>query len=388
MKAQTQPRRPAPSSAASKSPQLPSQPPNNKRLALQRVGGLDGLRVLGAIGVVIYHTVGAVADSTPKVIQVAPPMAFTFFIISGFVLYRPLARAHMERRRVPSPTRFWIGRIIRVMPLWWTAVTIYLLVNGTDSLKRPIDWFVTYASFQYVVRDARYAVIGPAWALSVEWIFYMSVPVFALALRSLNRRFFPRVEPVRIQLSFLIPLLIITAIISTTRPFMAILVGMVLSVVEIHQAQTNKRLELLRVLGSPGFALGVTVVAAVVLAFYEFPSGLSVQWLEQDPFIVVIWIVVATAWFGTVAFGRGNGIITKHLGSPLMARLSVLTFGLYVWHDLVLHQVTSHLGTDAHLGAALFLTLLGSILLATFTYLVIERPLMSVRYQVNPPVQG
>ncbi|HRW39167.1 MAG TPA: acyltransferase family protein, partial [Aquihabitans sp.] len=137
------------------------------------------------------------------------------------------------------------------------------------------------------------------------------------------------------------------------------------------------------VLRSPSTALAATVVAWLLLLDYPYREGLSVQWVQQDALIVAIWVAVALAWFTPVAFGSGTGLITRRLAAPAMVRLSFLTYGIYLWHDLVLRQVTEHLGTDVHLLAAMYLTLLGSVVLAATTFVLLERPLLGARERLR-----
>lgn len=354
-------------------------------LRLPRVPGLDGLRLLGALAVVVYHTMGAVLGANPSAGVILPPFAFAFFIISGFVIYRPFATAHLNRQKMPSTRKYLTGRALRVLPLWWVALGVYLLVNGTGGLDTPLEWVATFGLLQFAIPEIRFAVIGPAWALSVEWIFYLTAPFLASGLRTANRRFLPRTDPFKVQLAVLLPLAVVTAVIAPVRPFVAIIVGMLLAVTDVRRHLTKTTPQWLEALRAPGLALVVTAVAWVILIDYPYKPGLSVQWVEQDPLVVLIWLAVAACWFATVAFREPEGIITKRLDSPVAVRLALLSFGLYLWHDLVLQQTIEHLGIDAHLGAALYLTLVGSFTIATLTFFTIERPLMMIRARIVPP---
>lgn len=344
-------------------------------VSLGRVDGLDGLRVLGALAVVVYHVVGSVHSANPPAMVILPPFAFAFFLISGFVIYRPYAAAHLTRRRPPPIGRFIVSRAIRVLPLWWLAVGTYLLIRG-NPLEGTWDWIATLALLQYVETDVRYAVIGPAWALSVEWIFYLSVPFVASGLWWANRRLAPRVAPVRVQAMALGALALPAAVIPSGRPFVAIVLGMALAVADVHRRIVGVTPSWLLLLRRPSTAVVTTVVAWGLLIVYPYREGLSVQWVEQDPLVVAIWIAVALTWFAPVAFRAPSGPITRTLAAPAMVRFSLLTFGIYLWHDLVLQETIDRLGTDAHLLAALYLTMLGALALAAFTFATVERPLM------------
>lgn len=365
-------------------PQRRRRPSLRPKLQLSRVEGLDGLRVIGALAVVVYHVMGSVLDANPPVAVIMPPMAFTFFVLSGFVIYRPFAAGHLNRQAVPKTSHFLANRAIRVLPLWWIAIAVYLAVEGTDRLQTATDWWATIGLVQFAVPDARYAVIGPAWALSVEWIFYLSVPFIASFIQGAHRAVAPRASALQAQLAALIPLLVACAVLPPLRPFVAIILGMLLAIASVRQTMTGATPQWLEILRSPATAFVTTAVAWAILLDYPYKSGLSVQWVEEDPLVVAIWIVVAIAWFAPVAFGPGEGIITRHLRSPWATRFGLLTFGIYLWHDLVLTRTVRVLGTDAHLAAVMYLTVAGGIAAAAVTFFTVERPLMALRERLQP----
>ncbi|HRW38785.1 MAG TPA: acyltransferase, partial [Aquihabitans sp.] len=216
------------------------RPERRPALRLRRVDGLDGLRVLGALAVVVYHVLGAVLEANPRVGVIMPPAAFTFFIISGFVIYRPFAASHVAGNPPTDLRRYAVGRAIRVLPLWWTALVVYLLVFGTGRLDSPLEWGATLTLTHYAVPGARFAVIGPAWALSVEWIFYLVVPIVAAGIAGAHRALAPRAEAASFQLAGLAAIGAVTAAVADLRPFVAIVVGMALAVVSIRQQQTRR----------------------------------------------------------------------------------------------------------------------------------------------------
>lgn len=353
-------------------------------MKLRRIDGLDGLRVASAVGVVVYHVLGAVLGPNPPVAVILPPVAFTFFVISGFVIYRPFVAAHAGGRPAPALGRFYGSRLFRVLPLWWTVLAVYLLVDGTDGLHGTAQWVTTVLLLQFTVAEARFSVIGPAWALSVEWLFYLAVPLFAMGVAALHRAAGRSIGAARFHYAVLVPLMVLCVLEPSARPFLAILAGMVFAVADVEALRSGHRPDWLRFSASPATALVVTVVAWVILVDYPYRAGTSVQWVEQDLLVVAIWLAVAVAWFATVAFGRGDGVITRWLGTPFMVRASMLTFGLYLWHDLVLKQVLKHLGTDVHLGAALYLTALGAMALTVASYLLVERPMIGLRARMVP----
>lgn len=350
---------------------------------LRRVAALDGLRVLAALGVVVYHAMGAVLGANPTAGVIIPPAAFTFFLISGFVIHRPFAAAHLAGSRGPDPRGFWANRVVRVMPLWWVAVATYLVVQG-NHLHGPGEWVATLTLFQYVVPSARYAVVGPAWALSVEWIFYLAAPLLALGIRRLHRAMAPTTAPERVQYAVLGALGVLCAGVGPLRPFVAIIIGMAFGVLDAVRHERRRTPRWLPHARSGAVTVLVTAVGWVVLAGYHYREGLSVQWVQQDPLVLAIWITVATSWFLPVAFGPAASPVNRRLGAPLVVAAGQLTFGIYLWHDLVLQRTVRVLGLDANVYAVGYLTLLGAVALAALTYQLVERPCLGLRRRFLP----
>jgi peptidoglycan/LPS O-acetylase OafA/YrhL len=339
------------------------------------VPALDGLRVIAALSVVTYHAMGAVYPANPVAGVILPSAAFLFFVISGFVIYRPFAAAHLAGNRAPALGRFYRSRLIRVLPLWWLAVAAYLIVDGAGQLHGPGAWVATLLLVQYPWHSLRFAVIGPAWALSVEWIFYLVAPLIALAIAFVHRRYARRKDPMLVQAWVLGLLTVAAAVVPGARPALALLAGMGLAVFDIRRRQRRRDPVWLRtVAGSSRILVFVTLLSWFVLARYPYKSGLSVQWVESDAAVLAIWIATAVAWFVPVAFGPPDRWPQSVLGSPWAQRLSMLTFGVYLWHQIVLDQVVASLGRDGSFAAHLYLTLIISVTITIATYWLVERP--------------
>ena len=341
---------------------------------LPRVPALDGLRVFAAASVVLYHVLGARYGANPTAGVLFPSAAFLFFVISGFVIYRPFAAAHLAGNPEPSLGRFYRSRLVRVLPLWCLAVTTYLLFDPGHHLHGIGQWVATYLLVQYPWHAVRYAVIGPAWALSVEWIFYLSAPLLALGVRRGRERFAGSAAPWQAEAAVLGTLFVAAWVVPSARPAVALIAGMGLGVFDVYRRQ-RRTPRWLRLMAGNGWILAATTaVSWIALAQYPYQGGLSVQWVERDAGVLAIWITTAVLWFIPVAFGDATREPQRTLGGPRMAALAQLTFGLYLWHQMILDRVISRLGRDGGFTAVLYLTAGGSILAALVTYLAVERP--------------
>jgi peptidoglycan/LPS O-acetylase OafA/YrhL len=100
----------------------------------------DGLRAIAAVSVVVIHTSFVSGLTTRSGVGIYTARleigVAVFFLISGFLLYRPFAAAHVAGLPSPVLGRFWVRRLLRIVPAYWLALTVttYVLhVNQTRS---------------------------------------------------------------------------------------------------------------------------------------------------------------------------------------------------------------------------------------------------------------
>jgi peptidoglycan/LPS O-acetylase OafA/YrhL len=115
-----------------------------------------------------------------------------FFVLSGFLLYRPFAGAILTGTALPSIRRYFRHRVLRIFPAYWAilAVTGFVLgaayidpvTSATGFLTGHLHVFVLDA---LLLQEYTPSTIGtgivPAWSLAAEAVFYVLLPVLALA---------------------------------------------------------------------------------------------------------------------------------------------------------------------------------------------------------------
>src|SRR5450631_1624589 len=97
--------------------------------APRRNHALDGLRALAALSVVGYH-VASFTGHSPHSLMLAQLKAgvAVFFVISGFVLYSPWARALATGGPLPAWRTYLTRRVARIVPGFWVALTVWFAV--------------------------------------------------------------------------------------------------------------------------------------------------------------------------------------------------------------------------------------------------------------------
>jgi peptidoglycan/LPS O-acetylase OafA/YrhL len=110
-----------------------------------------------------------------------------FFVLSGLVLWLPVARAALEGGPGRPGWVMLVRRMARLLPLYYAVV---LVVWSATNPSLPGHWqdLVLHLTFTHVYSDQYiFWTDGPAWSLAVEFHFYLlmalSVPVVQRLLR-------------------------------------------------------------------------------------------------------------------------------------------------------------------------------------------------------------
>ena len=92
-----------------------------------RLNGLDHLRAFAIITVFFYHY-GGIFDHHPAWLASISTFGWSgvdlFFVLSGYLIGTQLLRRVSEGRRI-SISDFYIQRFLRIMPVYWAALTLY-----------------------------------------------------------------------------------------------------------------------------------------------------------------------------------------------------------------------------------------------------------------------
>lgn len=155
---------------------------------IRKVLGLNGLRGIAVLAVVIYHF-----------FEDALPGGFMgvdmFFVLSGFLITALLVREHAATGRV-SLKNFWIRRLRRIVPAAVSVVLIVTavvgLIGGDIAVGLPAQFFsslffvnnwMQIAQSQSYFANADLRVFAHYWSLAVEEQFYIIFPLLFVALR-------------------------------------------------------------------------------------------------------------------------------------------------------------------------------------------------------------
>src|SRR3954447_9672062 len=109
------------------------------RAQAARFEGFDGLRAIAAFAVVAHHAsllsaqmVGG--DFNHQFTQLDVGVA-VFFLISGFLLYRPFVERMLSERPEPPIGGYLLRRGPRIFPAYWLALTTIIVVGHLTNGK-------------------------------------------------------------------------------------------------------------------------------------------------------------------------------------------------------------------------------------------------------------
>ncbi len=162
-----------------------------------RLEGIEGLRALAATAILAFHvwdeTAGVQAGASQHLFANLRAGVTLFFVLSGFLLYRPFAAAVVRGEASPSVRRYAVNRALRILPAYWAILLLDALLLDRGLLTRPLQ-LVANLSFaqnyvpRYQPNGHHYLGIGPAWSVVIELSFYALLPLLGLLAFAAVRR--------------------------------------------------------------------------------------------------------------------------------------------------------------------------------------------------------
>ncbi|MFC9996473.1 acyltransferase family protein [Nocardia sp. NPDC127526] len=349
------------------------------------VPALEGMRALAALGVVLTHVAfqtGATAHPVLGRVWERFDMAVAvFFALSGFLLWRPHAKAARGLGTAPKAGRYLLHRAARILPAYWAVVfaVLILLPNAAHTAGLRV-WLANLGLLQVFVPYTLTDGLTQMWSLSVEVAFYLVLPLLAFGLAWLRGQRARWRVPAVLTVAVLClgwNLLPVPTPEGTNAdnwlpgylPWFA--AGMLLAELADQDAPRWRRIAGNRWLMWP-LALIAMLLATTDLAG---PPGLT----HGQP-----WQYVGKMALGTViGFGLLAPLVLRPdiphrwLESRTAAALGRWSYGIFIWHLAVLSIVFPVFGIVPFRGdfvVVYLLTVLFTLPLAAASYALIEEP--------------
>ncbi|MDO3385254.1 acyltransferase [Gilvimarinus sp. SDUM040013] len=351
---------------------------------------LHGMRALAAFGVLLFHWAQLFPvqnhlypGATPFGLQwhasffigfgwMGVPL---FFVLSGYLLTHILNTQPITPRR---SLKFWQRRFLRIYPAVWLQVAIFValgpMIAGLPTLSFNSAG-ITNALLYINLPPTMSRPINPVWwTLPIELGFYLLLPLIILLCQ-------------RIHWAWVV-----------TTGVLGTLIWRWASISLLADPPYYKHLAVLDAL--PGvltpFLTGVAiahlpmlartwryiVLAGAFIAIYALLLGIhyNLDSYWQGGFMLVAWpSLLAIAIAGAVWAAHAPLYGLTWLGSQPLVWLGHLSFGIYLWHYPCFKVARALLpASDSLLDSVYYLSIVttATVLLASASYYIIERPLM------------
>jgi len=166
-----------------------------------RNAGLDSLRGIAALSVFFFHAwLYNRAAGEPGFLGQAANQArvgvICFFVLSGFLLYRPFIRAARRQTGLLDLGAYAARRATRIFPAYWLCLLIVYplmrIAEGYPGVRLPAadDVWLFGVMGQNFSSDTLLKLNSVTWTLPIELAFYASLPLLGwLAYRVAGGRF-------------------------------------------------------------------------------------------------------------------------------------------------------------------------------------------------------
>lgn len=350
-----------------------------------RFPAIDGLRAVAAITVIVYHAdliTGATHTGIGRIFDQGGIGVTLFFVITGFLLYRPMVAAAAGFAPPTSTARFYLRRVLRIAPAYWFALAVLVPVL---HYAHPAG--IANVLFLQIYRPAWVrSGIPPGWSVCVEMSFYALLPIYA---RTLHRRWRALTGPARQtrELRTLACLAIMSLVYRElihlaaltkymTDPLPGTLgwfcIGMAIAVCSVH---ADPRSTARRIAGKPWlcWTAAAIIYAATVLTTFDLAEESVTVFALYGLAAALILLPLTLAPPERYAGGR-------LLQTAVMSQLGLVSYGIYLYHYPLMTQLNVHTGSVVT--SFLLLSVIGiavGVTCGSLSYYLIERPALTLK---------
>jgi len=341
-------------------------------LGKARLEGLDGLRGLAALAILLTHM---------RIVPLWVSLNL-FFCLSGFLITWLLLEEERKEERV-SLRHFYVRRTLRLMPAYYVALLVIavLVPPSTGPLSADHLWSTAlyYSNYFQAVHGATHGSLSPYWSLAIEEQFYLLWPICFLVFR--RRR-------VLVLLVTIVAVWGQRAVVVWSEGNLEwayhamdcradhLLVGCLVAV-WVHQ---GRALWLWRTICGGPWRLWMTLLSLTLLTLLPLWKG--EEWRQGAAFYAEPWLLGVLLL--QVVAARADGRL-RWLDSKALVWLGQRSYAFYLYHVFAMDLVSRVMPESRYLQALPVIAL--SAVLAQTSWLAIERPTLKLRQRWGFPAR-
>lgn len=362
-----------------------SAPPLPATSTRARIGGLDGLRAIAVVGVILYHA--EITWFKGGFIGVD-----IFFVLSGY-LVTTIVMNSLEKRGNLGFRSFWANRFRRLEPAQLTMMVVIILVAAVGfrgllgtiraqviaGVTGTMNWYLIHAGNSYFDQTKRAPLFRHLWSLAIELQFYL---VWPLALVGLARRYRDRVSVVVAGVAVAVLASAVcmavlygdggastsNAYYSTFTRIQAPLMGALLALLwrprALQRAKAGQHGTQVTVLA------GVALVALIAMMHLVDDQG---PFMYRGGFLLTA--VLSALVIAGLVHPKGELCGRWGLGSKVMVAIGLRSYGLYLWHWPIFVMLRPHqLDTSWSDTTVFIVRILLTVVATELCYQLVEKP--------------
>ncbi|MBV8949538.1 MAG: acyltransferase, partial [Actinobacteria bacterium] len=345
-----------------------------RRVTLEFVPGLDGIRAVAVIAVMVFHA--GVPHSKGGFLGVD-----TFFVLSGYLI-TSLLLTEWRRTETISLRAFWARRARRLLPALYLVVATVVIswaffgdvsqrgalrLDALATLGYVANWRFIFGNASYFAPTQSAGLLRHMWSLAVEEQFYLVWPLVVLfVLRRWSLRVFAAVTAalaavsVAVMVAVYRPTAVSRAYFGTDTRAHVLLIGALLALGLPRALSRARWRRAITAFGAIGAAFVVWSFTAIDGQGRFFYYGGSVLFACAAAAVVAVAVV-------------GEGPVARALAWRPLRAVGRVSYGLYLWHWPVF-LVVNHGRTGLSGVVLLTARVAVTAALTVASYELVERP--------------
>lgn len=394
-----------------------------------RISGADGMRALAALGVVFSHLFQRLGmDDQPAWLDFLQSAMMKgaygvsiFFVLSGMLLSLPFWRAYLTDAPRPRIGHYVRRRFARIAPGYYASLVVsfavaFLLFDEVKSAWLRFAAGATFTSGFHYVTFFPTESNGPLWSISLEVFSYVLMPLFMIAMFALGRRGFRFSKWFWFGVFALVAVAnqVVVTVFQTSNVakgweygnvggakewmpyfnpvgfFGHFCIGVIAAgFIVWHQIHGRGRREWRFDRLALGGLLGIAAIVAVTATLSKEPIYMQNPFQGQPYMFPLLAVFAAMALVG-MAHSR---VVGRVLDNRFFRYTATVSFGLYIWHYLLLHLVSYLTFGEFEYGGVQdpirfawisATTLVLAYAVATLSWKFIEKPVLRSRWANKP----